>query len=167
MLTITSCGAEPINPVSGPEAAAAYGNISLPEGNISNVLLYKVGEGDAPPIQSPHQCHTYTNGDYFIENLEPGKYFLMGFTAGKQKFNFNYQGLSEAEFIKDAAVEIKRGSITYFGSYDVKGIDQKFQKSAAFEITHSKTAAKILILKHLKEDAQGTGWDKRIDRAMM
>jgi hypothetical protein len=167
MLTIASCGAVPIDPVSGPEAAAAYGNISLPEGSISNVLLYKVSEGNAPPIKSPHQCHTYANGDYVIENLEPGKYFLMGFTAGKEKFSFNYRGINDADFIKDAAVEIKRGSVTYMGSYDVKGVDQKFQKSAAFEIMHSKTAVRILILKHLKEEAQGTGWDKRIDKAMM
>lgn len=167
MLTIASCGAEPISPVSGPDAAAAYGNISLPEGSISDVLLYKETEGGAPPVKSPHQCHTYANGDYIIENLEPGKYFLMGFKAGKEVFNVNYKGVNDAQFIKDTEVEVKPGSITYMGSYDVKGIDKKFQKSGAFEISHSHTAARMLILKHLKEDAQGTGWDRIINRAMM
>jgi hypothetical protein len=166
MLTITGCGAEPINPVSGPEVAMAYGNISLPEGNIANVLLYKVGEGDAPPSKSPHQSHIYANGDYFIENIEPGKYFLMGFTAAQEKFNLNYQGIDEAKFIKEAAVEIKHGSANYLGSYDVTGVDRNFLKNNSFAITHNKYAAKMLILKHLKAEVQGTGWDKLIDRAM-
>jgi hypothetical protein len=160
------CSAVPINPVSSPDVAMAYGNITLPEGNITDVLLYKVDEGDAPPVKSPHQSHTYANGDYFIENIEPGKYFLREFVAGKEQFNLNYQGIDEAKFIKDVAVEVKHGSATYFGSYDVTGIDNKFQKSSSYAITHNKYAARMLILKHLKAEVQGTGWDKLIDRAM-
>jgi hypothetical protein len=165
-MIIIGCGAEPIKPVSGPEAAVAFGNISLPEGKISNVVLYKVGEGDAPPTKSPHRSHVFANGDFLIENVVPGKYFLREFTAGREKFDFNYRGIDEAEFVKGAAVEIKPGSVTYMGSYDVTGIDQKFKKSADFEIEHSKTAVRILILKHLKEESEGTGWDKRFERAM-
>jgi hypothetical protein len=163
---ITVCSATPIKPASGPKAAAAYGNISLPEGYISNVMLYRVGEGDAPPIEWPHKSHIFTNGDFFFENVEPGRYFLKGFTAGREKFHFNYGGINEAESINEAAVGIKPGSITYMGSYDVIGIDKKFKKSADFEIMRSKTAAKMLILKHLKEQVKTGGWDKHFEKAM-
>jgi hypothetical protein len=160
------CSAEQIDPVSSSDAAMAYGNISLSEGNITNVILFRVGEGGAPPIDVPNQSHVYDNGDYFFENLEPGTYFIMGFTAGNKKFNFNYRGTEEAKFINGDAVEVKRGSVTYLGSYNVKGIDQDSQNSEPFEIARNKTAVKILILKHLKAEAQGTGWDQRMDRAM-
>lgn len=163
---ITVCGAAPVKPASGPKAAAAYGNISLPYGYISDVVMYKVVEGDVPPIEWAHKSHVYPNGDFFFENVEPGKYFLRGFTAGREKFDFNYRGVNEAEFLNGASVEIKPGSITYMGSYDVAGIDKKFQKGADFEIAHSKTAARMLILRYLKEQAKIAGWNKHFEKAM-
>ena len=167
MLTIASCGAEPIASASSPDVSAGYGNITLPAGNITNVLLYKVEEGGAPPVKSPHQCHTYANGDYFIENLEPGEYFLKGFMAGKEEFDLNFKGMKEEEFIKEAEIDVKPGALAYFGSYNVNGLDQNMQKTASFAIEHNHMAAKILILKHIKPDTQGTGWDRLIYRAMM
>ena len=45
-------GAAPIKPVSSPQASAAYGNITLPDNKvITRVIMYKVGESYAPPIQ--------------------------------------------------------------------------------------------------------------------
>ena len=67
-------GAAPIKHAAGPDASAAYGNISIPDKYITNVMLYKVGEVYAPPFKSPPKGHTYTNGNFFFENLEPGKY---------------------------------------------------------------------------------------------
>jgi hypothetical protein len=162
----TVCSANQIEPVSGPDVAMAYGNISLSGGYITDVVLYKVGEGGAPPIDVPHQSHVYDNGDYFFENLEPGTYFLMSFAAGNERFNFNYRSTDQAKFINGDAVEVKRGSVTYLGSYDVKKVGQNSQNGDSFEIVRSQTAARILILKHLKEEARGTGWDRLMDRAM-
>jgi hypothetical protein len=165
-MVITVCGAAPIKPASGPMAAAAYGNISLPSGVISSVLLYKVGEGNKPPTEWPHKGHIFANGDFFFENVKPGTYFLKGFTAGKERFNFKYGGVDAADSISKAAVEIKPGSISYMGSYDVVGIDKRFKKGPDFEIVRSKTAVRILILKNIKEQSKSSGWDKQIERAM-
>ena len=163
---ITGCGAPAIRPVSGPKAAAAYGNITLPAGNITSVMLYKVGVVYAPPFKSPPQSHTYTNGNFFFENLEPGKYLLMGFMAGQEAFYFNYTGIKEEKLISEVAVDIKPGSVIYLGSYEVTGIDRNFFKNDTFDIKRSKTPGKDTILKHLKEAAKGTGWDARFDKAM-
>lgn len=162
----TGCGTAPVEPVSGPKAAAAYGNITLPNGNITNVMLYKVGEVYAPPFKSPPAAHSYTNGNFFFVNLEPGKYFLMGFMAGKEAFYFNYSGMKEEEFIKKVAIEIKPGSTTYLGSYEVTGIDRNFFRSSTFDIKRSNSPTRNTILKHLKEAAKGTGWDARFEKAM-
>lgn len=160
------CSAEPLNPpVDGLSSAAAYGNISLPAGNITNVVLYKVGEGDEPPIEVPLKAHTFAHGDFFIENLEPGKYFLKVFSAGKAQFDFNYRGVSESKFVEENAIEVKPGSVTYMGSYVVTGLDQKLKKTDDFEITQSKSAPRMFILGRIKSMVRGAGWDKILNWA--
>ena len=164
---LTGCfGAASVKPVASPDYSAAYGNITLPNGHITNVMLYKVGVVYAPPFKSPPSGHTYTNGDFFFENLQPGKYFLVGFMSGQEAFYFNYRGLKEEEFLNEVAVEIKPGSVTYLGSYQVTGIDRNFIKSDTFDIKRSETPSKTRILSHLKEVAKGTGWDQRFTNAM-
>ena len=163
---LAGCGAAPIRAVSGPESAAAYGNIALPEGVINNVMLYKVGEVYAPPFKSPPKSHTYTNGNFFFENLEPGQYYLVGFMSNQEVFYFNYRGINEEEFINEVAIDIKPGSVTYLGSYKVTGIDRHFIRSDTFDIKRSKKPSRKTILTHLKEAAAGTGWDERFAKAM-
>lgn len=166
LIFLAGCGAAPIQPVSGPSAALAYGNITLPEGNITSVMLNKVGVVYAPPFKSPPEGHVYTNGNFFFENLEPGKYFIVGFMAGQNAFYFNYYGIKEADFLKNVAIEVKPGSATYVGSYKVTGITHNFIKTDTFDIKPSKTPSSSTILKHLIEATRGTGWDARLKKAM-
>jgi hypothetical protein len=165
--TITGCGVKPVKPVVSFDAAAAYGNITLPEGSITSVVLYKVGDVYDNQFKTPPQGRVFANGDFFFENLDRGKYYLVGFTVGKVKFDFNYRDVEEYAFITETAVVVRPGEVAYMGSYDVTGIDNNFQKDATFEIARSKTAARMLILKHLKEELQGSGWESHFDRAMM
>ena len=159
--------AAPIKPVADQSHSAAYGNITLPDNMvITRVILYKVGEVYAPPFKSPPQSHTYTNGNFFFENLKPGKYYLASFMSGNSAFYFNYRGLKDEEFLKKVAVDIKPGSTVYLGSYQVTGIERNFLKSDTFEIKPSKTPGKSTILEHLKQAAKGTGWDKRFANAL-
>lgn len=159
-------GVAPIKPASGPDASAAYGNISIPNQNITNVMLYKVGEIYAPPFKSPPRSHTYTNGNFFFENLEPGQYYLVGFMSGRDAFYFNYKGIDKEKFIKEVAIDIKPGAITYLGSFKVSGIERNFIKSDTFDIKPSKTPTRSKILLHLKDAAKGTGWDRRFSKAI-
>lgn len=166
MVTLLGCSAAPIRPVANEEVGAAYGNITLPEGNITNVMLYKVGVIYAAPFKSPPKGHTYTNGNFFFENLEPGKYFLMGFMSGQNAFYFNYRGIEKEEFINKVAVDVKPGSVTYFGSFKVTGIEDNFFSADTFDIKRSKKPSKATILSQLKEAAAGTGWDQRMVKAV-
>ena len=167
LIFLVGCmGAAPIKHAAGPDASVAYGNISLPDRYITNVMLYKVGEVYAPPFKSPPKGHTYTNGNFFFENLEPGKYYLVGFMSGQEAFYFNYTGLEKEEFLKEAAIEIKPGAVTYLGSYKVTGIERNFVKTDTFDIEPSETPTRSNILTHLKEAAKGTGWDRRFASAI-
>ena len=159
-------GAAPIKQASDPSHSAAYGNITLPDNKvITRVILYKVGEVYAPPFKSPPQSHTYTNGNFFFENLTPGKYFLSSFMSGNNAFYFNYRGLKDEEFLNEVAIDIKPGSVVYLGSYQVTGIERNFLMSDTFDIKRSKKPGKTTILKHLQKAAKGTGWDQRFKNA--
>lgn len=166
MLMAACSGAGPIRPATNSQAAAAFGNISLPHGYITHVMLYKVGVVYVTPFKSPPEGHTFTNGDFFFENLKPGKYFLVGFTSKHKAFYFNYLGIDKDKFIKEMAVDIKPGSITYLGSYKVTGIDRNLFKTNTFDIERSNTPSKRTVLKNLREETSGTGWDKRIAMAI-
>jgi hypothetical protein len=163
---VTGCSTGEIKPVTGPEAAAAYGHITMPVGDISNVMLYKVGESYTPLIKPSPSSHVYPNGDYFFENLEPGKYFLLGFMSGQEAFYFNHQGIDDAKFQKEFTFDIKPGSVNYLGSFEVMGIDRNYQRSVYFDIKRSKIPTKSTILKHLIGETKGTGWDAVFEKAL-
>ena len=167
MAILVGCmGAAPIKPASDPDASVAYGNITLPDKYITNVMLYKVGEVYAPPFKSPPKGHTYTNGNFFFENLAPGKYYLVGFMSGQEAFYFNYSGLEDEDFLKKVAIEIKPGAVSYLGSYKVTGIERNLITTDTFDIKPSETPTSSKILTHLKEAAKGTGWDRRFASAI-
>lgn len=163
---ITGCGTGAIKPVSGPEAATAYGHITIPAGIITNVMFYQVGAVYKPLFNPPPQIHAFTNGDFFFENLEPGQYFMLGFTSGNEEFYFNHQGNEDPAFFKEFSFDVKPGSVTYLGSFEVVGIDRNFVRSASFDIKRSKTPGKSTILKHLIGVSKGTGWDERFEKAL-
>lgn len=163
---LTACGTAAVDTVSGPGAAAAYGNITMPVGSITNVMLYKVGETYVPPFKSPPSSHTYRNGTFFFENLEPGKYYLVGFTAGQEAFYFNFRGIEEVKFIDEMAIDIEPGSAVYLGSYEVVGLDRNFFKTDNFDIKLSKRPSKFTILRQLVDGNRGTGWDVRFKQEM-
>ena len=163
---ISGCGAPAIKSASSPESAVAYGNITMPVGNITKVLLNKVGEVYAPLVNPPPEGHAYTNGNFFFEDLSPGKYYLMGFMSGQEAYYFNFQGIDEAKFLKEVAIEIKPGAVVYLGSYQVTGIDRNFFKTDTFDIKRSDKPSRNTILKHLIEATKGTGWDERFKKAM-
>lgn len=163
---ITGCSTGAIKPVTGPEAAAAYGHITMPAGDITNVMLYKVGEVYKPLFNPPPRSHVYPNGDYFFENLEPGKYFLLGFMSGQEAFYFNHKGIDDPKFLKDFTIDVKPGSVTYLGSFEVTGIDRNFLRTDSFDIKRSKTPTKSTILKQLIGVTKGTGWDAVFEKAL-
>lgn len=166
-LLISGCGSAPIRPVANQDAAAAYGNITMPDDRVvTRVMLYKVGEIYAPPFKSPPNSHTYMNGNFFFENLAPGQYYIVGFMSGREAFYFNYRGISEEEFVNEVAIDIKPGVVSYLGSYQVTGIEDNFFSSDTFDIKPVRKPDSQTILKHLKEAAAGTGWDKKIGEQM-
>ena len=164
---LTGCmGSAPIRPADGPDKAMAFGNITIPGKVLTGVALYKYGEIYAPPFKSPPRSHTYTNGNFFFENLEPGKYYLVSFmSSGNEIYYFNYSGL-EKEDIEQSLIDVKPGAVVYLGSYKVTGVTDHFLRQDTFDIEQVRQPGEKTILQHLKEATAQTGWDQKIAKRL-
>ena len=113
--------------MSGPGAiqppsesgALLYGSLDLPEqvrDQIQWVIVYKVGEVYAPPFKSPIKARVFPNGDFYMENVSPGTYFVHDAVASFEAFYLYPPDMTEAKEAALAnAVEVKPGSLTYLG----------------------------------------------------
>jgi hypothetical protein len=113
--------------IQPPSATGAmlYGSLDLPaevRDQIQWLILYKVGEVYAPPFKVPIKARVFANGDFYMENVRPGTYFVHDVVAGFEAFYFYPPNLSEGKQVVLAhAVEVAPGSLTYLGRYRVHG----------------------------------------------
>jgi hypothetical protein len=111
--------------LQAPSATGAmiYGSLELPAGvrdQIQWLIIYKVGEVYAPPFKSPIKARVFPNGDFYMENVTPGSYFVHDVVAGFEAFYLYPPNIGEAKEIALAhAAEVAPGSLTYLGRYRV------------------------------------------------
>jgi hypothetical protein len=101
-----------------------YGSLELPaevRDQIQWMIIYKLGEVYAPPFKSPIKARVFPNGDFYIENVAPGSYFVHDVVAGFEAFYLyppNVTGEGQAAVLAHT-VEVAPGSLTYLGRYRV------------------------------------------------
>ena len=115
-------GARPIQPPS-PGGSLIYGSLELPDAvaqQIQWLQIYKVGEVYVPPFKTPLRARVFPNGDFYAENVTPGRYFVHHVAAGFEAFYFYSASMADAERTALAhAVDVSAGSLTYLGRYRV------------------------------------------------
>jgi hypothetical protein len=103
--------------------AMLYGSLELPvevRDQIHWMIIYKVGEVYAPPFKSPIKARVFANGDFYIENVAPGSYFVHDVVANFEAFYLYPPSISEGkEVVLGHAVEVAPGSLTYLGRYRI------------------------------------------------
>jgi len=111
--------------IQAPSATGAmlYGRLDLPpqvRDQMQWLIIYKVGEVYAPPFKSPIKARVFPNGDFYMENVSPGSYFVHDVVAGFEAFYLYPPSISEAKEVALAnAVEVAPGSVTYLGRYRI------------------------------------------------
>jgi len=111
--------------IQPPSATGAmlYGSLDLPaevRDQIQWLILYKVGDVYVPPFKVPIKARVFPNGDFYMENVTPGSYFVHDVVAGFEAFYLYPPKISEAKEVALAhAVEVAPGSLTYLGRYRV------------------------------------------------
>ena len=103
--------------------AMLYGSLELPaevRDQVQWLIIYKVGEVYAPPFKSPVKARVFPNGDFYMENVSPGRYFVHDVVAGYEAFYLYPPSMSEAKDVALAhSVDVAPGSVTYLGRYRV------------------------------------------------
>ncbi len=93
--------------------AMLHGSFDLPaevRDQIQWLILYKVGDVYVPPFKVPIKARVFPNGDFYMENVTPGSYFVHDVVAGFEAFYLYPPKISEAKEVAVAhAVEVAPG----------------------------------------------------------
>jgi hypothetical protein len=125
VLWMAGCASGP-GRIEAPSQTGAmlFGSLDLPPAvrdQIQWVIVYKVGEVYAPPFKSPIKARVFPNGDFYMENVSPGSYFVHDAVAGFEAFYLYPPSIGEAkEVALKHAVEVAPGTLTYLGRYGVR-----------------------------------------------
>ena len=149
-----------VRDIKDTESALIFGHIDLTDAgyNLENVNLLKYKKvcfgGGTGGIGEP--LRVYSDGSFFVENLDPGRYLLGGFTAGNV-LHWNSKSTEKDVFT------IKSGQIFYLGTFKyVPGKKAGFMSQATFSLERSKTPSERELLQWLIEMTKGTTWEAKI-----
>lgn len=116
-------GGGPVRPAS-PSKAMVYGHLELPvpvRDEMQWIHVYNLGEVYAPPFKKPPAVRFFPNGDFFVEDLKPGKYYVHHLVAGMEAFYLYPPDMSESkQVVLERVVEVKAGEIAYLGNHRIQ-----------------------------------------------
>ena len=116
-----------------PTKALVYGHLDLPESvrnQIQWIHVYGLGEVYAPPFKKPPAVRFFPNGDFYVEGVKPGKYYVHHLVAGMEGFYLYPPNMREGkQIIIDRAIEVGSGQVAYLGNHRVhewkRGVSSK------------------------------------------
>lgn len=120
--SLASCASGP-GRIESPSASGAmvYGSLELPpevRDEIQWVIIYELGRVYAPPFKSPIKARVFPNGDFYMENVKPGTYYLHHLVAGFEAFYLYPPDMSEAKAIIEAqTTDVAPGTLAFLGRY--------------------------------------------------
>jgi hypothetical protein len=133
-----------------PANAMIYGRIALPEpvrDEIQWITVYRLGDVYAPPFKKPPKVRYFPNGDFYSENLKPGKYYVHHVVAGMEAFYLYPPDIGEGKaMVLDRVVEVGPGEIAYLGTHRVhdwkRGVQSKMSpRVGSFRLMSSTPGA--------------------------
>jgi hypothetical protein len=106
-----------------PSTAMIYGHLDLPEevrDQIQWIHIYDLGAVYVPPFKTPVVARFFPNGDFYAENVQPGKYYVHHLVAGYEGFYLYPPDMSEGKaVIMERVVEVGAGEIVYLGNHRI------------------------------------------------
>jgi hypothetical protein len=150
-LIMTGCAGDAIRRVSDHDRAFVYGSVLLPKGAPEFVM--------GGLTFGQRFAHVDPSGVFFIEDLKPEFFALMGFGYNNPSTTYNWPG-----DVKERTVPLKPRGMSYVGSFEVTDIDPGFGNNWTYKIVRVNKPTKVDILKKILKnpELEGTGWDDRI-----
>lgn len=122
--TVAACATGPGRIQSpSPSGAMLYGSLELPaevRDQIQWIIIYKLGEVYAPPFKTPIKVRFFPNGNFYIENVKPGTYYVHHVVAGFEAFYLYPPDMSEAKaVVQHHTIDVEPGTLAYLGHYRI------------------------------------------------
>ena len=143
------------SPVDTSARALVYGHIEASK-PIQAVRLAKM-------MSARHPWATVLpNGDFFFADVAPGRYGLMQFNAGGERYLLlTGDTTNNKRFI----VDVQPGGMHYMGSWRVTGKKDNTFRPDEFSIARIASPDSKSLLARLKPALAGSGWERKIGGA--
>ena len=148
-----------VRPMKSDKYGAIAGHMIAP-GGISTLAIFRYGKPHAKPYTKSAFAHMDAHGNFIVENLGPGDYFIAYFRNGPGNSNFNRIGTNR-ESIKETLVTVKADKISYIGSFEVNNVKRGFFRGS-FDFYRVDTPTEKEVLKSLLTEITMKGWDRLI-----
>jgi hypothetical protein len=121
---VAACATGP-GRIQSPSASGAmlYGRLDLPadvRDQIQWIMIYRLGEVYVTPFKNPIKARFFPNGDFYIENVKPGTYYVHDVVAGFEAFYMYPPDMDEAKaIVQQFTTDVEPGTLVYLGHYRV------------------------------------------------
>ena len=161
-LSVAGCATKPTPPfeIISPEKGMIYGNIKIPNHEVTEIELREFGKIYLPPFVEPPRVMIFRNGNFLAENLSPGSYYISRFVSKKLTYTLVKDGRSAYQSI----INVEPGSVKYVGSFEITNIKPGIFVQGDFNLRTVRKPTERRVLKHMFQVTEGTGWQTRIDR---
>jgi hypothetical protein len=160
VLVALACGPKPLRfpNADNRDTAILFGSIEAPGGATNVNLRYYEG---STQLTSPH---VYKNGLWFVENLKPGRYFLVNFKANGY---VNHVASDDKGSFPRKLLSVNPGDIRFAGSYKVAYNQQEGGlERRTFNYIPVSSPSEKQLLQQLIEILKGTPWEKKIRKRL-
>lgn len=160
VLIADACGPGPLRfpNADNRDMAVLFGSIEAP-GKATNVNLQHY-EGSSPVVGS----HVYKNGLWFVENLKPGRYFLVNFKADGYVHYVDADGTNS---FPRRLFSVNAGEIRFAGSYKVVYNQQKGGlERITFNYIPVSSPSEQQLLQQLIEILKDTPWEIKVRKRL-
>ena len=142
-----------------PSGTLAFGNVTARGAPIDAVLLYQEHWIRIDPLGLPAVVEVDREGNFFVLNLKPGRYYLNSLRSGGQWYNLTYDTEEE---LSAAARAVLRDAVAYLGSYKIFDLQRALPGGGGFTVQTTGIPTQHQILERVADDIGDEGWAYKI-----
>jgi hypothetical protein len=154
LVVATGCGSRAVRPPTSADRGMVFGNIWVDGEYVPHCVQFVSEDGER------YSGLTYTNGNYFVEDLPPGRYAMTWFCLGGALYM-----VTNNDNFKEHLFDLRPAEIRYLGSWEV-ATEHNIFTSDEFTIRLVSRPHPRDILQGILFHVAGTGWDTRIQAAL-
>jgi len=156
VLGVAACAAPGV-PSRDEGTGLVFGHITVPQ-RLTHVYLYEMGRAYIGTFNMP-RATVFRNGDFVFANLQPGDYYLAGFTDRTRTYWVNYSKGS----LQRALIHVGKDKVLFSGAFQITDVDSKRFGNGSFDIRRVTRPSASEILQRLQARAGDSGWAPLIE----